>query len=67
MKRFVGIAIFVSLLLMSTLAFAASTADVTVSAVVPSSLDLTATIRSAPPGVDPYGPGSATATSINFL
>jgi hypothetical protein len=66
MKRFIGIAMFVSLFLMGTLAFAASTADVTVRAVVPSSLDLALAIRSAPPGGDPYGPGSAVATSIDF-
>jgi hypothetical protein len=66
MKRNVGIAIFLCLLAISGMALAASTANVTVRAVVPSSLDLTATIRSAPPGGDPFGPGSADATSLDF-
>jgi len=66
MKRNVGIATFMCLLAVCASVFAASTANVSVTAIVPSSLDLTATIRSAPPGGDPFGPGSADAASINF-
>lgn len=47
-------------------AYAASSVNVTVRAVVPSSLDLSTSIRSAPPNADPFGPGSAAETSIDF-
>ena len=48
------------------MAFAATTVNVAVKAVVPSSLALTSSIRSAAPGQDPFGPGSADATTIDF-
>lgn len=66
MKRYIMLTFFVCLVCIGGMVFAASTVNVTVRAVVPSSLDLTTSIRSAPPGGDPYGPGSADATSLDF-
>ncbi|MDD4183353.1 MAG: hypothetical protein PHT53_06000 [Candidatus Omnitrophica bacterium] len=66
MKRFMYILLFVCLISLNGLAYAASTADVTVRAVVPSTLELSYWIRSAPAGADPYGPGSADATSLDY-
>ncbi len=51
---------------LSNPAFAVSTASVPVRAIVPSGLELTYWIQSAPPGVDPYGAGSAAVTSMDF-
>ena len=48
------------------LCFADSTVNVDVRARVPEELELTHYIRYAPPGGDPYGPGSGDATSIDF-
>lgn len=66
MKRFISLLLLICLAGVSSPAYAASTASVTVRAVVPSTLDLSYWIRSAPPGGDPYGPGSADATSIDY-
>jgi hypothetical protein len=66
MKRYILFAFLVCLVCVGGIAFAASSVNVTVRAVIPSQLDLGYWIRSAPPGGDPYGPGSASATAIDY-
>ncbi len=66
MKKMIAALVMCSLVSAGIVSFAATTASVGVQATVPQELELTSWIRSAPPGVDPYGSGSADATSLNF-
>jgi hypothetical protein len=66
MKRYILFAFLACLVCACGIAFAASSVNVTVRAVIPSQLDLSYWIRYAPPGGDPYGPGSGDSTSIDF-
>lgn len=66
MRRFVAVVLCAVMLIAGSPVFAGSTVNVSVRAVVPSTLELSTWIRSAGPGVDPYGPGSADATSLDF-
>ena len=66
MKKVMAALIVFSLVSAGVISFAATTASVGVEATVPQELELTSWIRSAPAGGDPYGTGSADATSFNF-
>ncbi|MBD3264720.1 MAG: hypothetical protein GF375_06430 [Candidatus Omnitrophica bacterium] len=66
MKRFLACLTAAILVLSGSFSFAATTVNVSVRAVVPSTLELSHWIRYAPPGGDPYGSGSGDATSLDF-
>lgn len=66
MKRFLFYLVVAALMLSPASGFCATTASVSVRAVVPSALELSSWMRYAPPEGDPYGTGSGDATSLDF-